>query len=107
VSTWAEGRLHSEAKNWPSVSAEVDYAEPRIFDDDGHWGGELRYAYSVDGASYSNSYFFRAFGEDDAQQQVEPWRNRKVIVHYYPGNPARSVFIPEEQVQPAVLDDSL
>jgi hypothetical protein len=99
VSDWAKRRLDVIAKDWPAVSATIDYAEPKIVDDDDErWGGEMRYKYSVNGDSYSNCFYFRAYGLEDAREQVEPWRNRKVIVHYYPGNPARSVFIPEEQL---------
>jgi hypothetical protein len=99
VSEWAEKRLEKEAINWPSTEARVDYAEPRIsdVDDRPRWVGELHYSYSIDGCCYSSSHYFRAFGEEDAKEQVESWRGRKVIVHYFPGNPARSVFIESEQ----------
>jgi hypothetical protein len=98
-SDWAQARLNKEAMNWPSIAATLKFAEPRIIDDDAHWGGELSYEYSVEGLSYSGSYFFRAYDEEDAREQVQPWRDRKLIVHYYPGNPKRSVFLPEEQRQ--------
>jgi hypothetical protein len=99
VSDWAQSVLRKQAKNWPLVSATVKYAEPRIIDDDAHWAGEMTYEYLVEGTSYSGTYYFRAYGEEEAREQVHPWRGRKLIVHYYPGNPARSVFIPEEQAQ--------
>ena len=72
-----------------SSSSEDNYA---------NWGGELHYSYSVDGNSYSNSYYLRAAGEEDARNQVERWRNGNVV-HYFAGNPARSVLILEEQTQ--------
>jgi hypothetical protein len=99
VSDWAENGLHKEARNWPSVPGSVEYAEPMLVgeDNDAHWGGDLHYSYSVDGNSYSDSYYFRASTEQDARNQVEQWRSRKIIVHYFPGNQARSVFISEEQ----------
>jgi hypothetical protein len=31
------------------------------------------------------------------REQMEVWRGRKVIVHYFPGNGARSVLIVSEQ----------
>src|SRR6266496_4566712 len=98
VSEWAEKRLQREAINWPSTEATVEYAEPLIadVDDRAHWVGELHYSYSVDGCTYSGSHYFRAYDEDDAREQVEGWRGRKVIVHYFGGNPIRSVFIPPE-----------
>jgi len=98
-SEWVEKRLQKEAINWPSTEARVDYAEPRIsdVDDRAHWVGELHYSYSIDGCAYSASHYFRACGEEDAKQQVELWRGRKLITHYFPGNPARSVFIESEQ----------
>lgn len=100
VSDWAEGSLQRQASTWPSAEATVEYAEPRIADaeDRPHWLGELHYAYTVDGRSYSSSHYFRARGEDDAKELVEPWRGRKLIIHYFPGNPARSVFIEGEQL---------
>jgi hypothetical protein len=68
-------------------------------DDEAHWGGELHYSYSVDGSSYSNSYYFRGYDEDGARELMEGWRDRRIVVHYFAGNPARSVFIREEQDQ--------
>ncbi len=104
VSDWAESKLHQEAQNWPSVLGTVEYAEPMMVGDDydAHWGGDLHYSYSVDGNSYSSSYYFRAFSEDDARDQVEQWRNRTVVVRYFARNPARSVLILEEQ-EPRVI----
>jgi len=101
VSDWAERRLDKEAQKWPCISGTVEYAEPIILSEDNYanWGGELHYSYSVDGKSYSNSYYLRAAGEEDARNQVERWRNGNVIVHYFAGNPARSVLILEEQTQ--------
>ena len=47
--------------------------EPRIsdVDDRPHW---VHYSYSINGCSYSSSHYFRAFGEEDAKEQIEPWR---------------------------------
>jgi hypothetical protein len=99
VRGWAEGRLYKEARNWPSADAIVDYAEPKIAGDDEntHWVGDLHYSYSVNGNSYSASHYFRASGNDDAKDQVKEWRSRRIVVHYFPGNPSRSVFIAQEQ----------
>jgi hypothetical protein len=74
VSEWAEKRLQREAINWPSTEASVEYAEPLIseVDDRAHWVGELRYSYSINGCSYSSSHYFRAFGEDDAGNGLNP-----------------------------------
>jgi hypothetical protein len=99
VSDWAEAKVQEQARNWPPVYATVDYAEPRVMDDEAHWGGEPHYSYSVDGSSYSNSYYFRGYDEDGARELMEGWRDRRIVVHYFAGNPARSVFIPEEQDQ--------
>jgi len=99
VSDWAEGRLHKEARNWPAAHAIVDYAEPMIVgeDENTHWVGDLHYCYSVNGTSYSASHYFRASSRDDARDLVKEWRNRRIVVHYFLGNPSLSVFIPEEQ----------
>jgi hypothetical protein len=99
VSDWAESILQAKARYWLSTYATVEYAEPMIVgeDRDAHWVGEVHYSYSVDGNSYSQSYYLRATGEDDARDLVEGWRNRRIVVHHFPGNPARSVLIPEEQ----------
>jgi hypothetical protein len=99
VSDWAENRLHKEAQNWPSVSGTVEYAEPMMGgdDSDAHWGSDLHYSYSVDGKSYSASYYFRASSEEDARELVKGWRNREILVHYFPANPARSVFVPQDE----------
>ena len=103
VSDWAESKLQRAARSWPSVSAVVEYAEARVVDDEAHWGGELHYRYSVDGATYSDSYYFRAYGQSDAEEQVRPWRDRNIVVHYYPGDPRRSVFVPQEQTQMSAI----
>jgi len=108
VSDWAETMLHKKAQNWPSVLGRVEYAEPMMVGDDydAHWGGDVHYSYSVNGASYSASYYFRAYSNEDAEDLVQEWRNRRVVVHYFPGNPSRSVFIPEEQnISPMTVRD--
>jgi hypothetical protein len=99
VSDWAEGALQKQATNWPSAEATVEYAEPMMVgeDDDLHWVGDLHYKYSVDGCSYSGSQYFRALGGEDAREQVEVWRGLKLAIHYFPGNPGKSVFIASEQ----------
>jgi hypothetical protein len=99
VSHWAESNLRRHARNWPSAEASVEYAEPMIVGDgqDAHWVGDLRYTYSVDGAAYSGSHYFRVYDEDDAHEQVEKWRGQKLVVRYFRGNPAHSILIPEEQ----------
>ena len=99
VSDWAERMLQSKAREWPSTYATVEYAESAMIGDepDLHWGGELHYSYLVDGSTYSSTYNLLAFDEADANDTVEEWRNRKVLVHYFPGDPSRSIFIPEEQ----------
>jgi hypothetical protein len=99
VSNWAESKLHNEARNWPSVDGDVEYAEPMIVgeDENTHWVGDLHYRYSVNGTSYSASHYFRADSNEDARELVQEWRSRKIVVHYFTGNPSRSVFIPEEQ----------
>jgi len=111
VSDWAESSISERAKHWPSAEATVEYAEPMMLGDDEnlHWVGDLHYRYSVDGSTYSASHYFRVSGEDDARQQVEPWRGRKLVVHYFPGNPAWSVFIETEQspvVAPTFADET-
>ena len=99
VSEWAERSLQKQASNWPSAEATVEYAEPRMVggDDNLRWVGDLHYKYSVDGSVYSGSYYFRAYGEEDAREQAESWRSQKLVVHYFPGNPLRSVLIVSEQ----------
>jgi len=98
VSDWAENRLYKAAQNWLSVPGTVEYAEPMMVgeDSDAHWGSDLHYSYSVDGNSYSASFYFRALSEEDARELVKGWRNRKILVHYLPANPARSIFVPQE-----------
>ena len=93
----------------PSADAIVDYAEPKIAGDDEntHWVGDLHYSYSVNGNSYSASHYFRASGNDDAEDLVKEWRSRRIVVHYFPGNPSRSVFIPQEQHPSATMASSL
>lgn len=105
LSDWARSSLQKQARNWPSTEGTVEYAEPMIAgeDEDTHWVGELHYTYSVDGCAYSDSHNFRAYDEEDAKEQVEPWRGRKLIIRYFPGNPARSVFIEREQLPVAVM----
>jgi hypothetical protein len=99
VSDLAERKLNEKAKSWPAVSTVVEYAEPMMVGDDenAHLGTDIHYAYSVDGYSYAGSYYFRAYSEDDAEDTASQWRNRRILVHYFPDNPSRSVLIPDEQ----------
>jgi hypothetical protein len=99
VSDLAEMKLNVKAKNWPAVSTIVEYAEPMMVgeDRDAHWGTDIHYAYSVDGSSFSGSYYVRAYGQEDAEDIARKWRKRKIVVHYFPGDPSRSVLIPDEQ----------
>ena len=99
VSYRAESSLRTQARNWPSAEASVEYAEPMIVGDgeDAHWVGDLYYAYSVDGAIYSGSHYFRVCDQADANEQVGKWRGQKLVVRYSRGNPAHSIFIPDEQ----------
>ena len=96
---WIAKKLQDRAASWPSVPATVEYAEAMIAGDDNttRWVGDLHFSYSVDGNTYSNSHYFRASDEEEARESVQAWRNRRIIVHYLPGNPARAVFIPQEQ----------
>lgn len=107
VSEWAENSLQKSARQWPSAEATVEYAEPMMVGDDGdlHWVGDLHYKYSVDGCTYSASHYFRAFNQDDARERVEAWRGRKLIIHYFPGNVSRSVFIENEQHPPPAVQN--
>lgn len=66
-----------------------------------HWVGELSYSYSVDGDYYSGFYHLPASGEDQASRWVQGWKDRRVVVHYAPGNPSQSVLVIEEQNQPS------
>ena len=99
VSDLAEKKLNEKAKSWPAISTVVEYAESVLVgeDQDAHWSGDIHYSYSVDGYSYSGSYYVRALDQDDAEDILQKWRNRRILVHYFPGNPSRSVLIPDEQ----------
>jgi len=105
VGTWISRRAQNRARNWPYVYGTVEHAEPKMIGDGrtAHWIGELAFSYSVDGAYYSGFCPLPASGEDQAWNSVRGWKDRKVIVHYWPRNPSRSVLIVEEQDQPAPL----
>jgi hypothetical protein len=108
VSDWAEGTLQKNARLWPSVEAVVEYAEPMMVgdEDDLHWVGDLHYKYSVDGSTYSASHYFRASGQQHARERVQAWRGEKLIIHCFPGNASRSVFIENEQHPSTAVQNS-
>jgi len=101
-------KMQMRAKDWPYTHGTVEHAEPKMVGEgrSGYWVGELAYSYSVGGEYYSGILQLPASSEDAAWDAVRGWKDRKVIVHYMPTAPSRSMLVMEEQDQPAGLPGS-
>jgi hypothetical protein len=90
---------NTTAKRWPTVEGIVEYACPRLLDDDegGGWVGELSYSFSVAGEYYSGFHRIAATGENSATLLVEGWKGQKVAIRYSPRDPSKSALLLEDQ----------
>jgi hypothetical protein len=94
--TWFKFR---SAHSWPSalgriLSAQVSRSgDPYIFP----WAAKLGYTYIVNGEYYAGAYRLKARTEERAQQKVEGWKDRMVVVRYSPRQTDFSTLLTSDQ----------
>lgn len=94
--------IRRTAKDWPCVQATIEFARARKLgqeDDGAGWVGELAYSYSVNGEYFSGFYHFSAKNKKHANELVEGWKDRKIMVRYKLDQPEISVLHIDEQAQ--------
>jgi|ERR1041385_915809 len=94
---WIPMQLRRGKRNWPSIQALVESVGRRRLEDTegGGWVNELIFSYSVNNEYYSG--VFRYSLSDD--ETIEEWTGRKVLIHYQPENPSKSIMFIDEQHQ--------
>ncbi len=104
---WRAWEVKRNSPQWPSVEGVMLTSQPRAMHDNPaepesakhDWVAEVRYAYMVDGVSYTGDRL-QAFGrrymtKEEVQQELAPFRvGAHVKVFYDPARPQSSVLIP-------------
>ena len=104
---WRAWEVKQASPRWPSVEGVVLTSQPRAVHDNPaepesakhDWVSEVRYAYTVDGVSYTGDRL-QAFGrrhmtKQEVLQELAPFPvGARVKVYHDPANPGRSVLIP-------------
>jgi hypothetical protein len=62
------------------------------------WVGELTYSYIVEGEYYSGFHPLMARSERRAEELIEGWNGRSVVVRYSPRKHAISVLLKDDQL---------
>ena len=62
------------------------------------WVGELTYSYVVDGEYYSGFHHLNAFSERAAEELIEGWQGRSVMVRYSKRKPDISLLLKDDQL---------
>ncbi len=93
--TWFKFR---HAYSWPSAQGTIMGVSAR--NSGGHslaWAGELTYTYVVDGQYYSGLHRLRARSKRRAEEKIEGWKGRMVVVRYSPNNHDVSTLLKSDQ----------
>jgi hypothetical protein len=94
--TWMKTR---GALSWPSAQGTVSGASVQTAGSK-HlkpWVGQLTYTYIVNGEYYSGSHFIGAVSKKRAEDAVEGWSGRLVVVRYSPVRHEDSVLVKSDQ----------
>jgi hypothetical protein len=100
--------VRRSAKSWPIAQGTIEHVRARTLDqDEGKgWVGELAYSYSVNGEYFAGFHHFTARNESHANELIEGWKDRKVMVRYRMDQPGMSALLLDEQ-QPAPFSQNL
>lgn len=104
---WRAWEVKRNSPQWPSVEGVMLTSQPRAMHDNPaepesakhDWVAEVRYAYMVDGVSYTGDRL-QAFGrrymtKEEVQQELAPFPvGAHIKVFYDPAQPQSSVLIP-------------
>lgn len=107
VFAWRAWEVKRASPQWPSVEGVMLTSQPRSLNDNPaepegakhDWVAEVRYAYTVNGASYTGNRL-QAFGrrymtQDEVRRELAPFPvGARVKVFHDPDQPANSVLIP-------------
>jgi len=94
--TWFKFR---SAHSWPSAQATIRSTQV-IRSGDQYiypWAANLTYTYIVNGEYYSGAYRLKARTEQRAQEKVEGWKDRMIVVRYSPDKPDLSTILKSDQ----------
>ena len=96
--TWAWFRFR-HAHSWPSAQGTIMAAQVRRSADSSlqPWVANLTYSYVVNGEYYSGFHRFRARSERRAEEKINGWKDRMVVVRYSPDKPSVSVLLKSDQ----------
>jgi hypothetical protein len=98
AAVWAWIRRRG-ASSWPSVQGTVMWAKARIpAGNRGGWVGELTYSYVVEGEYYSGIHQLLARSERRAEELVEGWQGRSVVVRYSRRKSDNSLLLKDDQL---------
>ena len=94
--TWFKFR---HAHSWPSAQGTVSSAHVKRGKDvyTQPWVADLIYTYVVNGEYYSGSYRLKARSERRAEQKVEGWKGRMIVVRYSPDHHDVSTLLKADQ----------
>ncbi|HEY1462976.1 MAG TPA: hypothetical protein VGF44_06130 [Terriglobales bacterium] len=89
------------AKTWPITQGSIEHVRARTLDkDEGRgWVGELAYSYIVNGQYFAGFHHFTAKSEEHADELIEGWKDRKVMIRYRMDKPEISALLLDEQEQ--------
>lgn len=94
--TWFKTR---HANSWPSAQGSIQSTQVRASSDSyiQPWLATLTYTYLVNGEYYSGFYRLRARSERRAEQKIEGWKGRMVVVRYSPDKHDVSTLLKSDQ----------
>jgi len=98
---WIPVKLRGGKRHWPTSEGVVESAGARRLgsDEGGGLVHELVFSYSVNGTYYSGVFRYSHKNAD-----VEDWVGQKILIHYLPEDPSKSVLFIDEQHQAGRLN---
>jgi hypothetical protein len=97
---WRRQTLEREALDWPRTPGTVLKTQARS-DKGGSgwnvWSVELTYSYVASGEYYSGTHPLPPESEGEAEELAQRWKDRKLVVRYFPEDPSKSVVLMEDQ----------
>jgi len=95
---WAWFRTR-HAHSWPSAQGTIMGAQVRSSTDSyiRPWVGDLSYNYVVNGEYYSGFHRIRARSRRRAEERIEGWKGRMVVVRYSPDKHDLSTLLKGDQ----------
>ncbi len=98
AAAWTWFRFRS-AHSWPSAQGTILSTQVRRTGDQyiHPWTASLTYTYVVNGEYYAGAYRLKARTEQRAQEKVEGWKDRMIVVRYSPDKPDLSTVLKSDQ----------